>query len=1178
MSVSVTPGSIGARVGVPKQFIAKVYHEDGSLASVPVFWTASGGSIGQDGVYLPDSPGDQIVIAVIGAGLVDTAEVRVSERPFLTSILLSPGEDTVDQGSSLQYVVAAEWSDGGSDLPTVDFSTTGGVIDSTGVFNALALPGDYIVVAKERGGQRTGTAKVRVQAKRVTGIDLTPATVILTPGATQRFQASGHDELGVPTQVQVNWSATGGTITNNGSYKAGLTPGTYRVIATQSGGELVDTSVVTIATPAATLTQLVLNPSAVTVAAGAVTQFSVAGSWSDGSSAAPEVTWSTTGGSISDEGDYTAPNTPGNYRVIARHTGGTKADTSTVTVVAPKLVSLSIAPGTVSIETYQTKQFNAAALWSDGGTTPPALTWTATGGTVSGTGLFTAGASPGTYRVIVRDQAATKADTAFVTISSPEPVLQDIVINPGSVSLNSGASQQFYVQGVWTNSGSAIPDVSWSATGGSVSASGRFTAGNTAGTFRVIAVATGTGIADTALVTVLPPAPVLTGIVVTPGQATVQPGNVQFFDVNGLWTNGGSGAPAVTWSATGGTINSGGAFTAGSQSGTYRVIARQVGGGFADTASVTIAAAPPALVGLVVSPDSNTVSTGASLQFGVAGVWTNGGAGTPAVTWSATGGAITSTGQYTAGSQAGTYRVIATQSGGSLADTATVFVSSSVVGLTALDINPDAITLQTGMSREFIVDAHWSNGTTTRPNLDWTANGGTVTVHGRYTAGNIGGTYKVVARHTNGTLADTSSVQILAPAVTKLTLTPGTVSMSVNGTQQFSTSANWSDGVSRPVAVTYSATGGTISVNGLYRAGNAAGAFMVIATCSCGKADTSAVTLIGASTASLVSLSITPSSATLQPGGNQQFAVIGQWSDGSSSPPQVVYSATGGSINSSGRYTAPQTTGSYLVVARHATGIRADTAVVTVQGGSGSGSGAPWFEEDFSYSSTSALLAYPNANWSGVNEDVNKNRISLDASGPPVGGKSMKYSFPDRTGDPNLCHDYTIGRNLKFPSTEREVWFEVWFKFQPGFETHVPACNGVSINAYKFVFGRVQSGRFGATVGVYPNSHSYTIEAPSGQVFQGKGPSSIDYASITDGQWHLIQWHIRTSSSNGVANGYMETRIDGVVLQAASNIVVNEPGIYGIALGRNMNQGPIQAQALWWGRARAWRSSPGWGW
>jgi hypothetical protein len=61
--------------------------------------------------------------------------------------------------------------------------------------------------------------------------------------------------------------------------------------------------------------------------------------------------------------------------------------------------------------------------------------------------------------------------------------------------------------------------------------------------------------------------------------------------------------------------------------------------------------------------------------------------------------------------------------------------------------------------------------------------------------------------------------------------------------RQFTTSATWTDGATRPVGVTYRATGGVITTDGLYRAGEVAGGFTVIATCACGLADTAAVSI-----------------------------------------------------------------------------------------------------------------------------------------------------------------------------------------------------------------------------------------------------------------------------------------------------------------------------------------------
>ncbi len=152
--------------------------------------------------------------------------------------------------------------------------------------------------------------------------------------------------------------------------------------------------------------------------------------------------------------------------------------------------------------------------------------------------------------------------------------------------------------------------------------------------------------------------------------------------VSGVWSDGSTTAPAVTYSATGGTITSGGLYTAGSTAGSFRVIAVQQGGTLADTAAVTVTVPPPTLTQVILNPSTATLQTAGTQQFVVSGVWSDGGTTAPAVTYSATGGTITSGGLYTAGSSTGTFRVIATQQGGTLADTAAVTVTAPPPTLT----------------------------------------------------------------------------------------------------------------------------------------------------------------------------------------------------------------------------------------------------------------------------------------------------------------------------------------------------------------------------------------------------------------------------------------------------------------------------------------------------------------
>ena len=198
-------------------------------------------------------------------------------------------------------------------------------------------------------------------------------------------------------------------------------------------------------------------------------------------------------------------------------------------------------------------------------------------------------------------------------------------------------------------------------------------------------------------------------------------------------------------------------------------------------------------------------------------------------------------------------------------------------------------------------------------------------------------------------------------------------------------------------------------------------------------------------------------------------------------------------------------------------------------------------------------MQYPNSMWSGANEDVNISRINLDPAGPPVGGKAMRYDFPDRTNDPNLCHDYTIGRNIKFPSQEQEVWVEIWAKFDGNFVTVAPTCSGTSSAGYKFVFLRVNtSERFNLIVGVYGNSNTWGYPDDL-QAYHGN-PNASQYF---DGQWHRWRFHARVGQS-GIAAAYL----DNTKIADLRNIPINRQYIDGIALGRNMNQGPIHPQSL----------------
>ncbi len=169
------------------------------------------------------------------------------------------------------------------------------------------------------------------------------------------------------------------------------------------------------------------------------------------------------------------------------------------------ITALTIVPRSLNLAVGAAGLLQADGTLSDGtAVTNVPVTWTATGGTVTSGGLYTAGTSPGAFQVIATQQGGTTADTSLVTISATTATLLQLVLSPASLTLAPGATGQFTVAGAWSDGSAMIPAVSYSATGGTISAAGLYTAGATPGTFQVIATQQGGGKADTSIVTNLP--------------------------------------------------------------------------------------------------------------------------------------------------------------------------------------------------------------------------------------------------------------------------------------------------------------------------------------------------------------------------------------------------------------------------------------------------------------------------------------------------------------------------------------------------------------------------------------------------------------------------------------------------------------------------------------------------
>jgi hypothetical protein len=264
-----------------------------------------------------------------------------------------------------------------------------------------------------------------------------------------------------------------------------------------------------------------------------------------------------------------------------------------------------------------------------------------------------------------------------------------IDVQPVAPQLRPGDSVTF----VATVSGSSDRTVSWAVAepqGGTVDANGRYTAPGAAGSYHVVATSVPHPSAKgTATITVTSNPAVQ--VVVLPHTADVFTGAKANFTA----VVTGANDTTVTWSvqegSAGGSVTSGGLYSAPAAPGSFHVVATSNADSTkSDSATITVSTPGP----VMVSPKDPTVMVGGTVRFSCAVSL----AGDSTFTWSiqegAAGGTITSAGLYTAPSTAGSYHVVCTaRADATKTDTATARVVPTGAFDTWTNVTPSGIDL-----------------------------------------------------------------------------------------------------------------------------------------------------------------------------------------------------------------------------------------------------------------------------------------------------------------------------------------------------------------------------------------------------------------------------------------------------------------------------------------------------
>lgn len=439
-----------------------------------------------------------------------------------------------------------------------------------------------------------------------------------------------------------------------------------------------------------------------------------------------------------------------------------------------------------------------------------------------------------------------------------------------------------------------------------------------------------------------PTTPTLTALSVTPASASFAKGGTRQFIAMGAYSDGTSKdeTATVTWTssapavATVGTTGVATGVAAGSASLTA------TSGSKTATAAVTISAAT--LQTLAITPANPSVVKGSTRAFTATGTYSDGSVSAVAATWTSSAPAIATINAsgVATGVAAGSTTITATF--GNVSATTTLVVSAAT--LTSIQVLPANPIVVKGLTQAFTATGTYSDGSTAAlsTGLLWaSATPSVATINSSGLATGVEYGTSLISASLSGVTGNTTLTVGAAPAgtITSIAVTPAlpTISqgatvqltaigtISTGGTQNLTTTATWTSG-SNAVA--------TVTSSGLVT-GVAPGSAVIQARAPIGTVTGQTTVTVTAGTPTLISITVSPATATLSIGGTVDLGAVGNFSNGTSTSPydsQVAWTSTApavATVNAGGIVTA---VGAGSATIRATSGSIVGSATITVSG------------------------------------------------------------------------------------------------------------------------------------------------------------------------------------------------------------------------------------------------------
>ncbi len=906
-SIAVTPTTDSVAVGYTQQFTATGTYSNGTTQNLTstASWTSSNTSVAtikvHTGLATTLTPGTTTITAT--SGTISGSATLTVTAAVLTSIAVTPATASVPAGDGHQFTATGTYSNGTTQNLTSTVQWTSSAISIATVSSGGLATGVTLGTAtiSATSGTISGSATLTVTAAVLTSIAVTPTTDSVAVGYTQQFTATGTYSNGTTQNLTstASWTSSNtsvATIKVHTGLATTLTPGTTTITA--ASGTISGSATLTV-TPAV-LTSISISPGSASIARGTSQQFTATGTYSDGSTQnlTTTVSWSSSLATVATVASGGSATGVGVGTATITASSGTISATATLSVGLPVLVSMAVTPVNPSFALGTTQQFAATGTYSDGSTLDltNTATWTTAEGTVAtvnGQGLVTSVAL-GSSSVT----ASLGSISGSTTLTVNPAVLVSIAVTPAIPTIPLGTTQQFTATGTYTDGSTQniTGTVQWSSDTPTVA-----TISNTANAAPFSGVATGVGqgtgtitasfgsVAGSTTLTVT--SAVLASLAITPATPSLALGTTQQFTATATFTDGSTQnlTSTVTWSSdTPSTVTINNAGLAQSvEIGTANITATS--GTVSGTTTLTVTAA--VLVSIAINPPAATVALGTTQQFTATGTFSDGTMQdvTQSGQWSSTTATVAtisnSTGTAGLATSLGTGSTTIGISSGGVSASAALVVNPAA--LASIAIAPQTPTIALGTSQQFAATGTYTDGTTQDVTsvVTWSSSSATVAIisnsvdsyglatsSGQGTA-NISATYNSIS----------SSIQITVtgPALVSIVIAPAAAAIPLATSLQFAATGTYSDGSTQDLTASAVWASDSPTVAPMIGSGLVMGAAMGTANISASSGTITSSTSVTVTAPALLSISISPGSASIAKGTSQQFTATGTYSDGS---------------------------------------------------------------------------------------------------------------------------------------------------------------------------------------------------------------------------------------------------------------------------------------------------------